>query len=118
MTIEAFAVVSSFGSLGAAVGIAMVIVGRSFRPNFVHTRFVLWARLSGPIAILLCGGVPLWIYALVVSGSPGVDPLGPELLQFVARRSCIPFLVGIAGLVAAGIWGRRQPPPALPDIFT
>ena len=25
---------------------------------------------------------------------------------------------GLIGIVAAGIWGRPQPPPDLPDVFT
>ena len=111
---------------GAAIGLAMIMVGRHRSPKARRSRLVLWAKLSVLFGMMLCIGWPTIAYGLLMfiasnDGSGQVfDAEGPIVFPLFYRAlvmSALPLLLGIVAILVAVIWGRRKPEPDITDVF-
>ncbi len=113
------------------IGGILLVIAQAARRTSPPPRWRLWARILLRIGGLLCISIPSAFYGVLPAGlqvsrlmrsnvdpSQPLSPIDPELLMMTLIVGGPPFVVGLALVIPALIWGRRPPVPDLPNVFT
>ena len=117
------------GSAAYWFGGVPIAVARAARRGVPLPRWRLWASIVMRVGAIFSISTPCWMFGVLSVGSQvallmgdassGAPSLyGSQMIQAMLLLAGPPFLLGLAFIVPALIWGRRKSAPDIPAVFT
>ena len=114
-----------FGSGTVLLGRMLIVIARSGRQS---GHWLLWAQILLHLSAILSFSLPLFIYGLAffaaqvadLNGTPVPFEIGPIhswRLSLTVLLGGIPFLLGLAMMVSALVWGHTKRAADIPSVF-